>query len=67
MRPEGFDLATAWSEITDTVDELRLPLRVRALVAGELAGLGQRVEVLEPAEVRQRLAEIAAELRALYA
>ena len=105
VRPEGFDLATAWSEITDTVDELRLPLRVRALVAsdavgvlrmmfgrrvrigpptddgrvevevrghhvpalaGELAGLGRRVEVLEPPEVRDRLAEIAAELVELY-
>jgi predicted DNA-binding transcriptional regulator YafY len=106
VRPEGFDLATAWSEITDTVEELGLPLTVRALVspdvvsllrmmfgrrvrigtpvddgrvevevrghhvpalAGELAGLGQRVEVLEPVEVRERLVEIAAELTSLYA
>jgi predicted DNA-binding transcriptional regulator YafY len=105
VRPAGFDLATAWSEITDTVEELGLPLTVRALVradvvpllrmmfgrrvrigtpgddgrvevevrghhvpalAGELAGLGQRVEVIGPAEVRERLAEIASELGALY-
>jgi predicted DNA-binding transcriptional regulator YafY len=105
VRPEGFDLAAAWGEITDSVDELRLPLRVRALVegdlvvllrqmfgrrvrigpagddgrvevevrghhvaslAGELAGLGARVEVLEPPEVRARLRELAEELAATY-
>jgi predicted DNA-binding transcriptional regulator YafY len=104
-RPEGFDLAAAWSEITDAIDELRLPLRVRALadpdlvvllrqmfgprvrigpagddgrvevevrghhvasLAGELAGLGWRVEVVEPPEVRDRLRELAAELAATY-
>jgi predicted DNA-binding transcriptional regulator YafY len=106
VRPDGFDLAAAWGEITDSVDELRLPLRVRALVdgdlivllrqmfgrrvrigpagddgrvevevrghhvpslAGELAGLGARVEVLEPPEVRARLRELAGELAAVYA
>ena len=36
-------------------------------VASELAGFGQFVEVIEPVEVRRRLAEIAAELCALYA
>jgi predicted DNA-binding transcriptional regulator YafY len=106
VRPDGFDLATAWGEITDSVDELRLPLRVRALVegdlvvllrqmfgrrvrigpaiddgrvevevrghhvhslAGELAGLGARVEVLDPPDVRARLREIGTELAAAYA
>lgn len=106
VRPEGFDLATAWAEIADEVDGHRFPLRVRALAepgivgvlrmmfssrlsigptaddgrvevevrgqwvdatAGELAGLGARVEVLEPAEVRDRLSTVAAELVALYA
>lgn len=105
VRPPDFDLATAWATITDSVEELRLPLRVRALadpdvvgllrmmfgtrvrigpterggrvevevrghhvpaLAGELAGLGSRVEVLEPAEVRDRLAEVAAELQDVY-
>ena len=105
VRPEGFDLAAAWGAVTDAVDELRVPLRARALadpdvvgllrmmfgprvrigpagpdgrvevelrghhvpaLAGQLAGLGRRVEVLEPPEVRARLAEIAAELAASY-
>jgi predicted DNA-binding transcriptional regulator YafY len=35
-------------------------------VAGELAGFGRFVEVLEPVEVRQRLATLAEELGALY-
>jgi predicted DNA-binding transcriptional regulator YafY len=103
-RPAGFDLATAWSEITDSVEELRVPLVVRALaephtvqvlrwifgrrarvgataadgraevevrghpdsLAGELAGLGASIEVLEPPEVRARLAELGAELTATY-
>jgi predicted DNA-binding transcriptional regulator YafY len=106
VRPPDFDLASAWSDISETVDELRLPVRVRALVdpdavrvlrwmlgsrvsigptaadgrvevevrghhvpavAGELAGLGAAVEVLEPPEVRARLAELGAELTARYA
>ena len=106
VRPPGFDVAAAWGEVTDAVDELRLPLRVQALVAadvvvllrqmfgrrvrigpagddgrvevevrghhvasvaGELAGLGRRVEVLGPPEVRDRLREIGAELVASYA
>ena len=105
VRPPGFDLAAAWGAITDTVDELRLPLRARVLVdadtvplllqmlgrrvrigpagrdgrvevevrghhvaslAGELAGLGRRVEVLDPPEVRERLRELGAELLAAY-
>lgn len=106
VRPPGFDLAAAWADITDAVDELRLPIRVQAFVdadvvgllrlmfgprvrigptaadgrvecevrghhvpaiAGELAGLGRRVEVTAPQEVRDRLAEIGAELAGLYA
>jgi predicted DNA-binding transcriptional regulator YafY len=105
VRPPGFDLAAAWGAVTDAVDELRLPLRVRARVdadlvrlllqmfgrrvrigpagddgrvevevrghhvaslAGELAGLGGRVEVLEPAEVRERLRDIGRELLGTY-
>ncbi len=105
VRPDGFDLATTWAGITDAVDELRLPIRAKALVdpdavgllrmmfgrrvrigpagddgrvevevrghhvpalAGELAGLGARVEVLAPAEVRDRLRDIGAELARTY-
>jgi predicted DNA-binding transcriptional regulator YafY len=105
-RPADFDLATAWAGITDTVEELRLPVRAEARVApdvvgilrmmfgrrvrigptgddgrvevevrghhvpalaGELAGLGARVEVLGPPEVRDRLREIGTELAATYA
>jgi predicted DNA-binding transcriptional regulator YafY len=36
-------------------------------IAGELAGSGRQIEVLEPDGVRLRLAEIATELAALYA
>jgi predicted DNA-binding transcriptional regulator YafY len=106
VRPDGFDLAAAWSEVTDAVDELRLPVRAEALVdpdvvgllrmmfgrrvrigpaghdgrvevevrghhvpalAGELAGLGGRVEVLGPPEVRDRLRDIGSELAETYA
>jgi predicted DNA-binding transcriptional regulator YafY len=35
-------------------------------LAGEIAGLGRGLEIVEPAELRQRLGEIAAELVALY-
>jgi predicted DNA-binding transcriptional regulator YafY len=105
VRPDDFDLGDAWSEITDAVDELRLPVRCEAHVdpdvvgilrmmfgrrvrigpagddgrvevevrghhvpalAGELAGLGARVEVVGPPEVRDRLREIGTELAATY-
>jgi predicted DNA-binding transcriptional regulator YafY len=35
-------------------------------LAGEIAGFGAAVEVLEPPDVRQRLAQLATELRSLY-
>jgi predicted DNA-binding transcriptional regulator YafY len=35
-------------------------------LAGEIAGLGGGLEVIEPVELRARLAEIASELKALY-
>jgi predicted DNA-binding transcriptional regulator YafY len=35
-------------------------------LAGEIAGLGGGLEVIEPAELRDRLADIAAQLRTLY-
>jgi predicted DNA-binding transcriptional regulator YafY len=38
-----------------------------ASLAGEIAGFGAAIEVLEPPEVRQRLARVAAELNSLYA
>ena len=105
VRPDGFDLAGAWAEVTGAVDELRLPVRAEARVdadavgvlrmmfgrrvrigpagedgrvevevrghhvpalAGELAGLGARVEVLGPPEVRDRLRQIGAELASTY-
>ena len=53
-----------------STDDGRVEVEVRGhhvpALAGELAGLGRRVEVLEPPEVRDRLAEIAAELVDLY-
>lgn len=104
-RPDGFDLAEAWSSILDELDEVRAPARLRALaipevlgplrgmfgtrlgvgdtgpdgrievhisgrdpwlLAAEIAGFGDRLEVLEPVEVRQNLARIARELTARY-
>ena len=53
------------------VEDGRVQVEIRShneySVAGELAGLGRRVEVIEPAAVRRRLAAIAAELSELYA
>jgi predicted DNA-binding transcriptional regulator YafY len=105
VRPEGFDLTEAWRLITEQVDERRMPVRVRALVApdtvhlirwvlqgrvrigppapdgrvevevrgasmralaGELAGFGAGVEVVEPAEVRAHLAQVGVELARTY-
>lgn len=49
----------------------RVSLEIRAhgatAIAGELAGLGGAVEVLDPPEVRARLASIGAELQRAYA
>lgn len=105
VRPEGFDLATAWREVTDEVDRRRTPMLVQAVadadripllrmilgarlviggpvadgrvaievrahstdaIAGELGGLGSMLEVLDPPEVRERLADLAGELAVLY-
>ncbi len=106
VRPDGFVLADAWQMIATEVEQMRLPVVVRALVdpqamswfrhtlgsrlrigmaiddgrveveirshsdysvAGELAGFGSIVEVIEPPSVRSRLAGIATELSVLYA
>jgi predicted DNA-binding transcriptional regulator YafY len=105
VRPEGFDLAEAWKLITENVDQLRTPVRARAVVsgdyvglcrmlfgsrlrigparddgrvdvelrghsvpalAGEIAGLGAGVEVLEPQELRDQLARLGRELTSVY-
>ena len=53
------------------IDDGRVEVEIRShneqSVAGELAGFGALVEVLEPAGVRDRLAVLAGELSALYA
>ena len=106
VRPEGFDLAAAWSAIRDEVEEHRMPVRARAIAAAdalpllrylfgrrldlgpavsdgrvdiairgysldslavELGGLGARLEVTEPPELRSRLVELAQELVRTYA
>jgi predicted DNA-binding transcriptional regulator YafY len=121
VRPEGFVLQEAWKLITDQVNEKRLPMTARCLVApnripilrarlgtrlriggpiasatltsatatvktdaadgrieievrgyneivlaGDLAGFGSLLEVLEPPALRERLAQVAQELLALY-
>ncbi|MEU7512044.1 WYL domain-containing protein [Streptomyces sp. NPDC042898] len=105
VRPEGFDLPTAWRALaarmedrmvattvrgraapgTETVLEGLLEGRIRygergpdgwtaieidgpspEVVAAQLAGLGARVELLDPPEARSALARIGTELTALY-
>lgn len=105
VRPDGFDLAEAWSTIRDEVEERRMPVRARATadpvalsllrylfgrridlgppapdgrvdiavrgyslesLAVELGGLGARLEVTDPPELRQRLAALGEELTRAY-
>lgn len=105
VRPEGFELATAWRSLAARIEDRMLAATVRAraedgaervleglfggrlritgrpaegglefevdgpspeLLAAQLAGLGARVEVLHPPAARARLAELAAELAAVY-
>jgi predicted DNA-binding transcriptional regulator YafY len=105
VRPDGFDLAAAWAEISAVVPERwdatrargrampdavqllrwifgnkvslgppeadgRVPFEVAGrdawTLAGQLAGLGGRVEVSEPHAVIERLAELGTELVATY-
>ncbi|MGP9016914.1 helix-turn-helix transcriptional regulator [Streptomyces sp. BR1] len=105
VRPDGFDLATAWRELAAPMEERMRGATVRGrvepsaervltilfggrlrlggrradgwlemeidgpsprIVAAQLAGLGACVEVLEPPEARDRLAELAVELGTLY-
>lgn len=52
-RPDGFDLAASWREITDEVDRRRMPLEARALCPPDAIGLlrmafGTRLEVGDP-------------------
>jgi predicted DNA-binding transcriptional regulator YafY len=54
VRPEGFDLEQAWRDVTTAVEERRLPLRARALVAPDSVEairwvLGERVRIGPPA------------------
>jgi len=105
VRPPGFDLATAWQEVVDTMESRRTHAVVRAAVtpsllpalrghlgsrltvgeetgdgritvlvrlhdaengARELAGYADGLEVLDPPEVRARLAALGADLVARY-
>ena len=104
-RPENFDMAETWREISDDIDQRRTPVKARALaaphvvpwcraelgtrvrvlatqadgrvelelrghnprsLAADVAGFGGMLEILEPAEVRDELATIGAELAATY-
>ncbi len=104
-RPADFDLADTWRAVADRVEELRTPVRARALVAptvlpmvrgmlggririghshadgrveveirgrhfwgiaGDVAGFGAGIEVLEPIEIRDHLARMGTELVKLY-
>ncbi|MFC1434148.1 helix-turn-helix transcriptional regulator [Streptacidiphilus sp. N1-3] len=105
VRPDGFDLSTAWRALAGRMEDRMLAATVRGraegsteavleglfgsrlrlgrtladgwveievdgpsaeVLAAQLAGLGARVEILEPPAARARLAALAAELAALY-
>ncbi|MFI8828148.1 helix-turn-helix transcriptional regulator [Streptomyces sp. NPDC053431] len=106
VRPEGFDLATAWRGLAARMEDRMAAATVRGraapgteglleglfggrlrygarepdsgwtavevtgpspeVVAAQLAGLGARVELLDPPEARTALARIGSELSALY-
>ncbi|WUW23310.1 WYL domain-containing protein [Streptomyces sp. NBC_01463] len=106
VRPDGFDLATAWRSLAAVMEDRMYAVTVRGraeagaegvlqrlfgarlriigpavadgwlgievdgpsaeVLAAQLAGLGSRVEILEPAAARARLAELASELAAVY-
>ncbi|MFC7928966.1 helix-turn-helix transcriptional regulator [Streptomyces cinereoruber] len=105
VRPEGFDLPTAWRALAGRMEDRMVAATVRGraapgaegvleglfdgrirygarardgwtpfeadgpspeAVAARLAGLGARVELLDPPEARTALARIGAELTALY-
>jgi len=56
--------------IGPAVEDGRVQIELRGRdvgsLAAEIAGIGTEIEVQEPAEMRKRLAEIGAELGALY-
>ncbi|WP_280700167.1 WYL domain-containing protein [Kitasatospora sp. GP82] len=105
VRPDDFDLATAWRSLAARMEDRMHAATVRAraepgteailqrlfggrlriarprpgewteievdgpspeVLAAQLAGLGARVEVLDPPEARERLAHLAVELAAVY-
>ena len=103
-RPDGFDLAGAWEDVLERVDDIRFNITAHATVrpefvaivrhvlgarlsigeathqgvevairghdlrslAGELAGFGSGIHVLEPPELRSALTEIGRELVSQY-
>ena len=104
VRPEGFDLAGAWEEVLERVDDIRLVVSARATVhpdlvgalrfaigtraipgdatpagvevvlrghsirslAAEIAGFGAALQIHDPPELREALAEVGRELVAQY-
>jgi predicted DNA-binding transcriptional regulator YafY len=64
VRPDNFDMAETWREISEDIDQRRTPLKARALAAPHVvpwcrAELGTRVRVLGP----QRDGRVELELR----
>ncbi|MFJ8005787.1 helix-turn-helix transcriptional regulator [Streptomyces fagopyri] len=105
LRPEGFELATAWRELVSEVEQRLSAASVRAhadpdalpvlrqllggrlrtgevqpdgrvaftadgpsveVLAAQLAGLGARIEVLDPPEARESLGRLGRSLTAVY-
>jgi predicted DNA-binding transcriptional regulator YafY len=66
----GSRIAIAIADVADVADRDRVELEIRDasayLIAVQLAGFGDRVEVTEPEEVRAELARIGGELSGRY-
>ena len=66
--PERFSSTVAPASAAEDDGRVRIEIRGHSLqsLAGEIAGFGAHLEVIEPPELRDELARIGAELLAAY-